>query len=58
MIQDTEASKSRTCLFPDNKKQKTFTSKNNLQYIGALNPQGERVLESTRETIAKSLNFY
>ena len=58
MIQDTEASKSRTRLFLDNKKQNTFASENNLQYIGALNPQGKRVLESTRETIAKSLNFY
>ena len=25
---------------------------------GSLNPQGEMVLESTRETIDKSLNFY
>ena len=48
-----------------NKKQNTFAAKNlpqihegSLNPQGSLNLQGERVLESTRETIDKNLNFY
>ena len=61
MIRDAKASRSRTRLLIENKKQNTVASENNegsLNPKGSLNPQGEKVLESTRETIGKSLNFY
>ena len=64
-MRDAEVSRSKIRLLLENKKQNTFASENNLEstrvpwiHEGSLNPQGKRVLESTRETIDKSLNFY
>ena len=61
---DAEVSRSWTCLLLENKKQNMFTSENNLEFTrvpwiheGSLNSQGERVMESIRETIEKKSEF-
>jgi len=55
---NAEASRSRKCLFLENKKQNTFASKNNHESMRVSCIHNEKkVLESTKETIDKSQNF-
>ena len=61
VMRDAKATRSRTCLLLENKKQNTFAFENNLEstkvpriYEGSLNPQGEKVwnpLENRKEKI-------
>ena len=49
MMRDVEASRNRTHLLLENKKQNTFASENNLEFTRVLESTRKKGLESTRK---------
>ena len=55
---DAEASRNRTHLLLENKKQNTFASENNLEFTRVLESTRKKGLESTRKQRDKKYEFY